>query len=319
MPDARPGLDALPLGADLAHALDEWLAWLTGPRQAAPTTVKAYSGDIADFLEFLGGHLGEPPGLMALESLHVRDYRAWQARRAAANVSAASRARGLAAVRGLMRFLVKRGHISETAVTAVRAPRQPRRQPRPLAPEAAKAVIEAAGSAPAGAKSPDWTAARDEALFLLLYAAGLRIGEALGLQRRAAPLGESFRVLGKGGKTREVPALPAARAAVDAYLAHCPHNPGPEGPLFVGARGGPLADGVARRRMRQIRRMLGLPETASPHALRHSFATHLLEAGGDLRSIQELLGHAGLSTTQRYLGVDQARLMKAYEAAHPRA
>lgn len=319
MTEARLSLDALTLAPDVARAIDDWLAWLGGPRQAASNTIKAYSGDIADFLAFLSTHLGAPPDLAALEGLHVRDYRAWQARRAAAGVSAASRARGLAAVRGLMRFLVKRGRISETVATAVRAPKQARRQPRPLAQNDAKAVVSAAGASPAGARSPEWTAPRDEALFLLLYGAGLRIGEALGLERREAPLGETFRVLGKGGKTRIVPALPAAREAVDAYLAACPYQVGPDGALFLGARGGPLADGVVRRRMREIRRMLGLPESASPHALRHSFATHLLEAGGDLRSIQELLGHAGLSTTQRYLGVDRARLLKAYESAHPRA
>ena len=217
-----------------------------------------------------------------------------------------------------MRFLAKRGLIAETAATAIRAPRQPRRQPRPLDPEAALAVAEAA-AIPATERSPDWTGDRDHALFLLLYAAGLRIGEALALPRRAAPLGEALSVVGKGGKERVVPVLPAARRAVDAYLEACPFAAPPEAPLFLGARGGALADGVARRRMREIRRALGLPESATPHALRHSFATHLLAAGGDLRTIQELLGHAGLGTTQRYLGVDQARLLAAYRSAHPRA
>ena len=204
------------------------------------------------------------------------------------------------------------------AATAVRAPKQPRRQPRPLAPDAARAVVEAA-AIPASLRTPDWVGLRDHALFLLLYAAGLRIGEALGLDRGAAPLGETLTVVGKGGKPRLVPVLPAARRAVDAYLEACPFHVDRDEPLFLGARGAGLADGVARRRMREIRAELGLPESASPHALRHSFATHLLAAGGDLRTIQELLGHAGLTTTQRYLGVDQTRLLKAYQAAHPRA
>lgn len=318
MIDAADRLGRLALAPDLAQALEAWRAWLAGARRAAANTERAYTRDVADFLGFLAEHLGGAPDLKTLERLHVRDYRAWQARRAAGGMSAASRARGLAAVRGLMRFLVKRGLIAETAATAVRAPRQERRQPRPLDPAAAKAVTEAA-ALPASARSPDWTADRDHALFLLLYAAGLRIGEALSLPRSAAPLDETLSVTGKGGKQRIVPVLPAARLAVDAYLAACPYSTDPGDALFLGARGGRLADGVARRRMRDIRRSLGLPESASPHALRHSFATHLLQAGGDLRTIQELLGHAGLATTQRYLGVDKERLLKAYKSAHPRA
>ncbi len=306
------------LAPDLLAALDEWRAWLGGARRAAANTQRAYERDVQDFLGFLNGHLGDAPDLKALEGLHVRDYRAWLARRAGNGVGAASRARGLAAVRGLMRHLAKRGLIAETAATGVRAPKQPRRQPRPLDPGAAAAVL-AEAAIPKSLRTPEWTALRDHALFLLLYAAGLRIGEALALTRNAAPLGDTLIVTGKGGKQRMVPILPAAVRAVDAYLAACPHVVAKTDPLFLGERGGLLADGVARRRMREIRRALGLPETATPHALRHSFATHLLSAGGDLRTIQELLGHAGLSTTQRYLGVDQARLLQAYNAAHPRA
>ena len=317
---ADPRLDfaRLTLAPDLARALDAWRAWLTGARRVADNTETAYARDIAEFLAFLTGHIGGPPDLAALEALHVRDYRAWLARRAGAGVSPASRARGLAAVRGLMRFLAKRGLVSETAATAVRAPKQARRQPRPLDRAAAKAVTEVA-AAPESDRAPDWTGARDHALFLLLYAAGLRISEALGLTRGDAPLGETIRIVGKGGKMRIAPLIPAARRAVDAYLVQCPYTVDPDDALFLGARGGPLADGVARRRMRAIRALLGLPESATPHALRHSFATHLLEAGGDLRTIQELLGHASLSTTQKYLGVDQQRLLSAYKAAHPRA
>lgn len=311
-------LETVPTAPDLAKALDGWRAWLAGPRRAAANTEIAYSRDVGEFLAFLTEHLGGPPDLAALEALKVRDYRAWLARRAAAGVSAASRARGLAAVRGFMRFLAKRGLVSETAATAVRAPRQARRQPRPLDPRAAEAVLDEAAT-PASLAAEDWIGKRDHALFLLLYAAGLRIGEALSLTRGDAPLGETLRMVGKGGKERLVPVLPAARRAVDDYLAACPHAVSAEEALFLGARGGALADGVARRRMREVRRALGLPESVTPHALRHSFATHLLAAGGDLRAIQELLGHAGLSTTQRYLGVDEARLLKTYRLAHPRA
>ena len=172
---------------------------------------------------------------------------------------------------------------------------------------------------PAREGAAPWVSLRDHALFLLLYAAGLRIGEALALRRGQAPVGETLSVTGKGGKERIVPILPAARRAIDAYLEQCPFTGNAADSLFLGARGGPLADGIARKRMREIRRALGLPESATPHALRHSFATHLMAAGGDLRTIQELLGHADLSTTQRYTGVDQARLLAAYKAAHPRA
>ena len=311
-------LDRLALAPDLAKALKSWRDWLAGVRRASEHTERAYGRDVADFLGFLGEHLGGPPDLAAIDGLKVRDYRAWLARRAAGGVSAASRARGLSAVRGLVRFLAKQNLISETAATAVRAPKRPKLQPRPLDRDAAKAVLDEAAT-PAGPNVAPWTALRDHALFLLLYAAGLRIGEALSLTRGEAPLPETVSILGKGGKRRIVPILPAASRAVDAYLEAQPFAFGPDAPLFLGARGGPLADGVARKRMREIRRLLGLPESASPHALRHSFATHLLAAGGDLRTIQELLGHAGLSTTQRYLGVDEARLLEAYKAAHPRA
>ena len=311
-------LDRLALAPDLAKALESWRDWLVGVRRASVHTERAYGRDVADFLSFLTEHLSAPPDLAALEALKVRDYRSWLARRAGAGVSATSRARGLSAVRGFLRFLAKQKLIAETAATAVRAPKRPKLQPRPLDRDAAKAVLEEA-TTPSSANVAEWTALRDHALFLLLYAAGLRIGEALSLTHGDAPLPETLSILGKGGKRRIVPVLPAARRAVDAYLEASPFTPDPEGPLFIGARGGPLADGVARRRMREIRRLLGLPESASPHALRHSFATHLLAAGGDLRTIQELLGHAGLSTTQRYLGVDETRLLEAYRAAHPRA
>ena len=308
----------LPIAPDLATALTDWHAWLKGARRAAANTERAYTKDISDFLTFLAKHLGTPPDLLAIQALHARDYRAWLARRAGRGVSATSRARGLAAIRGLLRYFARQGYVEETAVTAVRAPRQPRRQPRPISESAARDVLQMAAE-PAREGAAPWVSLRDHALFLLLYAAGLRIGEALALRRGQAPVGETLSVTGKGGKERIVPILPAARRAIDAYLEQCPFTGNAADSLFLGARGGPLADGIARKRMREIRRALGLPESATPHALRHSFATHLMAAGGDLRTIQELLGHADLSTTQRYTGVDQARLLAAYKAAHPRA
>ena len=308
----------LPIAPDLATALADWHAWLMGARRAAANTERAYTKDIADFLTFLANHLGAPPDLPAIQTLHARDYRAWLARRAARGVSAASRARGLAAIRGLLRYFARQGYVEKTAVTAVRAPKQPRRQPRPLSEAAARDVLEMAAE-PAHVGAAPWVSLRDHALFLLLYAAGLRIGEALALTQGQAPIGETMSVIGKGGKERIAPILPAARRAIDAYLEQCPFTSDPSDSLFLGARGGPLADGIARKRMREIRRALGLSESATPHALRHSFATHLMAAGGDLRTIQELLGHTDLSTTQRYTGVDQARLLAAYKAAHPRA
>ena len=288
----------LPIAPDLATALTDWHAWLKGARRAAANTERAYTKDISDFLTFLAEHLGTPPDLLAIQALHARDYRAWLARRAGRGVSAASRARGLAAIRGLLRYFARQGYVEETAVTAVRAPRQPRRQPRPISKSAARDVLQMAAE-PAREGAAPWVSLRDHALFLLLYAAGLRIGEALALRRGQAPVGETLSVTGKGGKERIVPILPAARRAIDAFLEQCPFTGNAADSLFLGARGGSLADGIARKRMREIRRALGLPESATPHALRHSFATHLMAAGGDLRTIQELLGHADLSTTQR--------------------
>jgi integrase/recombinase XerC len=318
MTDAADPFQTLPVAPDLAAALTDWHAWLIGARRAAANTERAYTKDITDFLTFLADHLGAPSELSAIEKLHARDYRAWLARRAANGVSAPSRARGLAAIRGLLRYFARQGYVTETAVTAVRAPKQPRRQPRPISEAAAKDVLDMAAT-PAHPDAAPWIGLRDHALFLLLYAAGLRIGEALALTRGQAPISETLSITGKGGKERIAPILPAARRAIDAYLESCPFTAEKSEPLFLGARGRALASGVARKRMREIRRALGLPESATPHALRHSFATHLMAAGGDLRTIQELLGHADLSTTQRYAGVDQARLLAAYKAAHPRA
>ena len=294
-----------------------WLAWLANERRAAALTVRAYGADVAGFLGFLSAHLGEEPDLTALAALRVADFRAWLASRHASGIANASRARELAAVRGFFRYLARRQGTENAALRLVVTPRAARPPPRPLSEPDARAVAEDIGEE---ARTPA-LAARDTALFTLLYGAGLRIAEALALNRRDAPSGDAdaaLRVRGKGGKERLLPVLPAVRVALAAWLA-CHPDRRPEAPLFLGARGARLNPAVAQRAMRQFRRLHGLAETATPHALRHSFATHLLAAGADLRSIQELLGHASLSTTQRYTAVDEAALLKVWRAAHPRA
>jgi len=317
LPAGAPGLARLaaePAAAALGEAVALWGAWLTDERRASPHTVDAYARDVAAFLAFMARHLGGAPGPADMARLAPADLRAWLARRAVEARARTSTARALSAVKSFFRRAERAGLFANPAVAAVRAPRLPRALPRPLAVDEAEAAVEAAHGPEA------WIAARDRALFLLLYGAGLRIGEALRLAvRDAAGPPDHLVVLGKGGKQRVVPLLPAVREALAAYAALRPGVAGPGDPLFLGARGGRLDAAVAQARFRAIRRELGLPETATPHALRHSYATHLLGAGADVRTIQELLGHASLSTTQRYTEVDEASLLKAYRAAHPRA
>lgn len=299
---------------DLREAIAQWMSWLAGERRASPHTIAAYGRDLAFFLDFLTLHIGEQPTLAMLGALSPADFRAFLADRAA-HVERRSAARGLSVVRGFVRFLERRGLASCPALAVLRAPKLPRAVPKPLSVADAAEIIEA----PAGIAADAWQAKRDIAVLTLLYGSGLRISEALGLTRADAPLGEQIMITGKGNKQRLVPVLQAVRQAVADYLAACPYPLPPEGPLFVGARGGPLSPRIVQRQMETLRRAFGLPETATPHALRHSFATHLLASGGDLRAIQELLGHASLSTTQRYTSVDGTRLLDIYEAAHPRA
>jgi integrase/recombinase XerC len=310
--------------ADLGAAIQMWMAWLGGERRASAHTIAAYGRDLAFFLDFLTGHLGEIPGLATLHQLAPADFRAYLAYRAA-RVERASIARGLSVVRGFIRFLERRGLASCPSLAVLRAPKLPHGVPKALtvadAAEmiAAPAAPMASGPLKSGPIKSVWQAKRDAAVLTLLYGCGLRISEALGLKRSEAPRGEPLMITGKGQKRRMVPVLPAVRDAIDDYLAACPHALAADGPLFVGVRGGPLSPRLVQRRMEELRGALGLPETATPHALRHSFATHLLGAGGDLRAIQELLGHASLSTTQRYTSVETERLLAVYDAAHPRA
>ncbi|GGG20599.1 tyrosine recombinase XerC [Caldovatus sediminis] len=295
-----------------------YLDWLARERRASPRTVEAYGRDLADLLGFLARHRGgEEPDLAALAALRPADLRGFLAHRAAEGDGVSTRARKLAAVRGFLRFLARRHGIAPVALAGLRGPRPKPPVPRALGEAEARAVAREIGE---GARSAA-LAARDRALFTLLYGCGLRIGEALALDLRDAPRAgtdAALRVRGKGGRERVVPVLPAVREAVEAWLRQHP-DPRPDRPLFVGARGGRLDPAVAQRTLRAFRRLNGLPEHATPHALRHSFATHLLGGGADLRAIQELLGHASLSTTQRYTAVDAAALLATWRKAHPRA
>ncbi len=306
---------SLALSAAQRDALERWLAQLGALGGRAANTITAYRRDVAGFLDFLARHHGEPLGLGPLADLGQGDLRAWMAHERGRGISARSLARQLSAVKTFLRWLSDREGTEATAVLSARGPKYRRKLPRPLAEDAARAVLDTVGED----AREDWIAARDTAVVTLLYGCGLRISEALGLTAASHPLPEVLRIRGKGGKERVVPVLPAARAAVARYAALCPFDLAAGGPLFRGARGGPLSPRLIAKAMEGTRARLGLPATATPHALRHSFATHLLAAGGDLRAIQALLGHASLSTTQAYTAVDAARLMEVYEAAHPRA
>ncbi|MGF1560627.1 MAG: tyrosine recombinase XerC [Geminicoccaceae bacterium] len=309
---------ALSVKPDLAPLLQGWLGYLAKERRAAANSVEAYRRDVASFVRFLAEHDGEAAGLTRLRSLDARDFRAWLSACGRRGLSRSSTQRAVAAVRSLYRYLDRFHDIHNPTLAALRTAKVPKRLPRPLAPDDALAL---AHEVTGGARAP-WIGLRDEAVLLLLYGAGLRIGEALGLLRQdlgrqPATLRE-LRIKGKGNKVRLVPILPAVAGALAAYVDACPLDLAADQALFRGARGGPLAADIVRRRVRELRRTLGLPESATPHALRHSFATHLLAGGADLRSLQELLGHASLSTTQGYTQVDQAHLSAVHRKAHPR-
>ncbi|MEZ5754970.1 MAG: tyrosine recombinase XerC [Paracoccaceae bacterium] len=296
-------------------ALNRWLTHLRALDGAAANTITAYGRDVTGFLAFLATHRGGAEGTAALTTLPLQDIRAWMAHERARGLSARSLARALSAVKGFTAWLADRDGSDATALLSTRGPKFRRKLPRPLSEDGARAMLDTVGDQ----SREDWIAARDTAVVTLLYGCGLRISEALGLTGADHPLPDTLRITGKGGKTRLVPVLPAARAAVAHYARLCPYDLGRTEPLFRGARGGALNPRLIALVMEKTRLQLGLPATATPHALRHSFATHLLSAGGDLRAIQELLGHASLSTTQAYTAVDAARLMEVYEKAHPRA
>jgi integrase/recombinase XerC len=275
----------------------------------------AYAHDITAFLTFVRNHLGAPPSLRDLDMLTAADFRAYLAARASRRMARTSTARAIATLRSFFRFLDKRDLAHNAAIFAIRTPKLPIAVPKPLSENEALKSIDCATDL----CDDSWIGVRDAALFIFLYGCGLRIGEALALNRQDAPKGDAMMVSGKGNKQRIVPVLPAVASAISTYLDACPYQLRGEDPLFVGAQGKRLNPGVVQRQMRRVRALLSLPETATPHALRHSFATHLLAEGGDLRTIQELLGHASLSTTQRYTQVDATRLNAVHRNAHPRA
>jgi len=310
---------AIGAAPDVNRAVNAWFVYLMTERQLAAHTVEAYRRDLSQFLGFLSGHCGRRPELELLFSLSARDVRAFLAARRAQDVGSRSLSRTLSALRMFYRFLERRGLGKNDAIRAVSLPKLPHSVPKPLTALKATALVD--GADIAQADTPEWILARDTAVLTLLYGSGLRISEALSLRVKDAPVKgrDMLRVTGKGSKTRVVPVLPITRQAIERYLKLCSAKLASDDPLFIGARGKQLSPRIIQLRMAKARASLGLPDTATPHALRHSFATHLLGAGADLRAIQELLGHASLSTTQGYTEVDRAHLLKAYESAHPRA
>ena len=306
--------------ADVAAQLVRWLTHLSAERRMSPKTAEAYERDVRQFLVFLTEHLGEQVTLKSLAAIAPRDVRSFMASRRSDGIGSRSLMRSLAGVRSFARYLERNGKGRVGALAAVRAPKLPKTLPKPIAAASAKRLADA--DLRAGEEREPWVLARDAAVLALLYGSGLRISEALGLTREAVPQvgkGDVITVTGKGNKRRMVPVLRQVLQLIEDYAALCPYDLPDTRPLFVGAKGGPLSPRIVQLTMARLRGALGLAETATPHALRHSFATHLLARGGDLRAIQELLGHASLSTTQIYTEVDAERLLDVYKSAHPRA
>lgn len=306
---------SLKLTDGMRDTLAQWLDHERALKSASENTITAYGHDVSGWLSFLAEHEGGGFGPAAIARVRLSDMRSWMAHERGRGVAPRSLARALSAVKTFTRWLAERDGFDATAILATRSPKFQKKLPRPLSPDAAKemlSTVELQDEEP-------WIAARNVAVVTLLYGCGLRISEALSLTGSDVPLGEVIRIVGKGNKERIVPVLPAARQAVAEYVRLCPYDLLPETPLFRGARGGALNPRLISKVTEAARMQLGLPSSVTPHAMRHSFATHLLNAGGDLRAIQELLGHASLSTTQAYTAVDNARLLQVYEAAHPRA
>src|SRR5215468_2224497 len=303
----------------IALELTRWLSHLRAERRLSPKTLEAYARDTRQCLDFLCTHWGERVTLKRFAALEASDVRAFMAMRRADDVAGRSLMRALAGLRSFGRFLEREGKGKVGALSAIRAPKVAKSLPKPLPMASAKRLTDA--DERAGEERETWILVRDAAVMALLYGSGLRISEALGLKRRDVPKpgeGDVLVVTGKGNKTRMVPVLQNVLALIYEYVGMCPHSLPPEGPIFVGARGGALSPRIIQLAMERLRGALGLPDSATPHALRHSFATHLLSRGGDLRAIQELLGHASLSTTQVYTGIDTERLIEVYRNTHPR-
>ena len=305
------------IAPDVAAEIDGWLRFLGAEKRMSPKTLEAYERDVRQFLAFLAGHLGGTPSLRQLARLTPADVRAFMAARRGDGAGNRTLMRGLAGARSFARYLERNGKGKVGALSAVRTPKLARSLPKPLPIAAAKQIADI--ELRLGEARDPWVIARDAAVLGLLYGCGLRIAEALSLRRKHMPKSDVLTVTGKGSKTRMVPVLPQVAKLIADYVTLCPVELPPDGPLFVGHRGGPLSPRIVQLTMVRLRGALGLPDSATPHALRHSFATHLLARGGDLRAIQELLGHASLSTTQVYTAVDSERLLEAYTSAHPRA
>jgi integrase/recombinase XerC len=320
----KPAASLQPIELDCADEtvtleMTRWLSHLRAERRLSPKTSEAYARDVRQCLTFLAEHWGKRVTLKAFAALEASDIRAFMAMRRADEIGGRSLMRALAGLRSFGRFLEREGKGKVGALSAIRAPKVGKSLPKPIQMAAAKRLTDA--DERAGEDRDPWIWARDAAVMALLYGSGLRISEALGLKRRDVPLpgeGDVLIVTGKGNKTRMVPVLQNVLTLIQDYAAVCPHQLTAAGPIFVGARGGPLSPRIIQLTMERLRGALGLPDSATPHALRHSFATHLLSRGGDLRAIQELLGHASLSTTQIYTGIDSERLLEVYRTAHPR-
>ncbi|HXZ22284.1 MAG TPA: tyrosine recombinase XerC [Pseudolabrys sp.] len=310
-------MSQFPVSPDVAAEIARWLGYLGSERRMSPKTLESYQRDVLQFLGFLAEHLAGAPSLKQMARLTPSDIRSFMAERRSSGVGNRSLMRALAGIRSFARFLERNGKGKVAALSAVRTPKLPKTLPKPLAISAARQMTD--GDACEGGTREPWIMARDAAVLALLYGSGLRISEALGLKRKDCTGADALTVTGKGNKSRMVPVLPQVSKLMANYVALCPLDLPPDGPLFIGARGGPLAPRIVQLTMARLRGALGLPDSATPHALRHSFATHLLSRGGDLRAIQELLGHASLSTTQIYTAVDTERLLEVYSTAHPRA
>lgn len=299
--------------SDLATALVNWQQWLRVEKNVSKHTLRAYTGDLSQFVQFLSNHKGKAISIADVSDTSLNEFRSWMSRQTMNGRANASRARTLSGFKNFLGWMDKQGLAHNAAIKTVRTPKLPRKLPRPLHESQAMNILNEAGDG-------DWVSLRDRALFTLLYGCGLRIDEALSLDVSHLPRDGFLRVLGKGRKERQVPVLPQIEKAISDYRSACPYGEAPDRALFIGEKNGKrLNQGVAQKAMRDLRRKLGLPETATPHALRHSFATHLLQNGANLREIQELLGHASLSTTQRYTDINAEEMLAIYKKAHPRA
>ncbi|WP_246814333.1 tyrosine recombinase XerC [Kiloniella majae] len=298
-------------------AFQGWLSWHRNEKRSSDKTIEAYAQDIRSFLKFLAEHMGHTITLRSMDQLHIRDFRSWLAARSGQNLNKTSTARALSAVRGLFKWMNREQLINNHALDILRTPKKAHAVPKALTKEEAQQVMDQSSEL----QDDTWVGLRDQAVLLLLYGCGLRISEALDLNQDDVPQkGQDFlRVMGKRNKERLVPILPVVAEAISTYQASCPFVKAPDSPLFFGVKGKRLSPRIIQLQTQKLRGLLGLPETATPHALRHSFATHLLSNGGDLRAIQELLGHNSLSTTQRYTDVDANELLKVYDKAHPSA